>query len=46
MKKLLLASTALFALSGITAAAAQVDIAGNVRFHYEAWSDGIKDTQE
>ena len=45
MKKLLLASTALFALSGITAAAAQVDIAGNVRFHYEAWSDGIKDTQ-
>ena len=45
MKKLLLASTALFALSGITAAAAQVDIAGNVRFHYEAWSDGINDTQ-
>ena len=45
MKKLLLASTALFALSGITAAAAQVDIAGNVRFHYEAWSDGIEDTQ-
>ena len=45
MKKLLLASTALFALSGITAAAAQVDIAGNVRFHYEAWSDGIKDTE-
>ena len=44
MKKLLLASTALFALSGITAAAAQVDIAGNVRFHYEAWSDGIKDS--
>ena len=45
MKKLLLASTALFALSGITAAAAQVDIAGNVRFHYEAWSDGIDDEQ-
>ena len=45
MKKLLLASTALFALSGITAAAAQVDIAGNVRFNYEAWSDGINDTQ-
>ena len=45
MKKLLLASTALFALSGITAAAAQVDIAGNVRFHYEAWSDGIEDSQ-
>ena len=44
MKKLLLASTALFALSGITAAAAQVDIAGNVRFNYEAWSDGIKDS--
>ena len=45
MKKLLLASTALFALSGITAAAAQVDIAGNVRFHYEAWSDGIDDSK-
>ena len=45
MKKLLLASTALFALSGITAAAAQVDIAGNVRFHYEAWSDGIEDSK-
>ena len=45
MKKLLLASTALFALSGITAAAAQVDIAGNVRFNYEAWSDGVNDTQ-
>ena len=44
MKKLLLASTALFALSGITAAAAQVDIAGNVRFNYEAWSDGINDS--
>ena len=45
MKKLFLASTALFALSGVTAATAQVDISGNVRFHYQAWSDGISDTQ-
>ena len=45
MKKLFLASTALFALSGVTAATAKVDISGNVRFHYQAWSDGISDTQ-
>ena len=45
MKKFFLASTALFALSGVTAATAKVDISGNVRFHYQAWSDGISDTK-
>jgi len=39
-----LATTALFALTGITSAAAEVSISGNVRFHYEAWSDGSADT--
>ena len=44
MKRILLATTALFALSGVTVAAADVSISGNTRFHYDAWSDDKKDT--
>ena len=43
MKRVLLATTALFALSGVTVAAADVSISGNTRFHYDAWSDDKKD---
>ena len=44
MKKVLLATTALFALSGVTVAAADVSVSGHVRFHYDAWSDKTEDT--
>lgn len=44
MKRLMLATTALFALSGVTVAAADISISGHVRFHYDAWSDDKKDT--
>ena len=39
MKKIMLATTALFALSGISVAAADISISGNIRFHYASWSD-------
>jgi len=44
MKKVLLATTALFALSGISVAAADVSISGHVRYHYDSWSDQVQDT--
>jgi len=43
MKRLMLATTALFALSGVTVAAADISISGHVRFHYDTWSDDKKD---
>ena len=43
MKKILLATTALFALSGISVAAADVSISGHVRYHYDSWSDEADD---
>ena len=48
MKRVLLATTALFALSGVTVAAADVSISGHVRFHYDSWSDNVvdKDTDD
>ena len=36
MKRVLLATTALFALSGVTVAAADVSLSGHVRFHYDS----------
>ena len=45
MKKILLATTALFALSGISVAAADVSISGHVRYHYDSWSDEVKDAE-
>ena len=39
MKKILLATTALIALGGVSVAAADVSISGHVRYHYDAWSD-------
>ena len=44
MKRVLLATTALFALSGVTVAAADVSLSGHVRFHYDAWSDKTEDS--
>ena len=44
MKRLMLATTALFALSGVTVAAADISISGHVRYHYDAWSDDKDDT--
>jgi len=44
MKKILLATTALFALSGISVAAADVSISGHVRYHYDSWSDEVVDS--
>lgn len=43
MKRLMLATTALFALSGVTVAAADISISGHVRFHYDSWSDNVED---
>lgn len=43
MKRVLLATTALFALSGVTVAAADVSLSGHVRFHYDSWSDNVVD---
>jgi hypothetical protein len=40
----MLATTALFALSGVTVAAADISISGHVRYHYDAWSDDKDDT--
>ena len=39
MKKLLTTVIALSVAGGVTAALADVSISGNVRFHYESWSD-------
>ena len=39
MKKLLTTAIALSVAGGVTAALADVSISGNVRFHYESWSD-------
>jgi predicted porin len=39
----MLATTALFALSGVTVAAADISISGHVRFQYDSWSDDVKD---
>ncbi|MGC6496777.1 MAG: porin [Candidatus Puniceispirillaceae bacterium] len=44
MKKILFATTALFALGGVTAAVADVSISGHVRFHYGSWKDDKVDT--
>ena len=43
MNKILLATTALFALSGISVAAADISISGHVRYHYDSWSDEVED---
>lgn len=43
MKKTLLATTALFALSGVSVAAADVSLSGHVRYHYDSWSDEVVD---
>ena len=45
MKKFLFATTALFALGGVTAAVADVTVSGHVRFHYDSWKDNVKDEQ-
>jgi hypothetical protein len=39
MRKILLTTTALFALGGVAAAAADVSVSGNMRFRYNTWSD-------
>lgn len=44
MKKFLFATTALFALGGVTAAVADVTVSGHVRFHYDSWKDDAVDT--
>ena len=44
MKKILFATTALFALGGVTAAVADVTVSGHVRFHYDSWKDDAVDT--
>ena len=43
MKKFLFATTALFALGGVTAAVADVTVSGHVRFHYDSWKDDAVD---
>lgn len=45
MNKILLATTALFALSGISVAAADVSVSGHVRYHYDSWSDKAEDEE-
>ena len=44
MKRLLTTATALMIVGGVSAAMADVSISGNVRFHYESWSDNAVDT--
>ncbi|MBT5574047.1 MAG: porin [Alphaproteobacteria bacterium] len=39
MRKILLASTALVAIAGVSAASAEVSISGNTAFGYNSWSD-------
>ena len=46
MKRVLLATTALFALSGVTVAAADVSLSGHYRWEYNAWSDDVKDANK
>ena len=43
MKKILLATTALIALGGVSVAAADVSVSGHVRYHYDSWSDEVVD---
>lgn len=45
MKRLMLATTALFALSGVSVAAADISLSGHVRFHYDSWSDDKVDEE-
>ena len=39
MKKLLMTTTALIALGGVTSALADLSISGNAQFKYTTWSD-------
>jgi hypothetical protein len=39
MRKILLTTTALIALGGVSAVAADVSVSGNMRFRYNTWSD-------
>jgi len=39
MRKILLTTTALFALGGVAAVSADVSVSGNARFRYNTWSD-------
>ena len=43
MRKVLLTTTALIALGGVSAVAADVSISGNTRYRYFAWSDDDSD---
>lgn len=43
MKKLLMTTTALFALGGVTSALADLSISGNAQFTYKSWSDDYVD---
>ncbi|MDB2391035.1 porin [Alphaproteobacteria bacterium] len=44
MKKLLMTTTALIALGGVTSALADLSISGNAQWRYKAWSDDYIDT--
>ncbi|MDC3312142.1 porin [Alphaproteobacteria bacterium] len=43
MRKILLASTALVAVAGVSAASAEVSLSGNTAFGYSSWSDNVTD---
>ena len=44
MKKLLMTTTALIALGGVTSALADISISGNARWTYDTWTDKTVDT--
>ena len=44
MRKILLASTALVAVAGISAASAEISLSGNTAWGYNSWSDDASDT--
>ena len=44
MRKILLASTALVAVAGISAASAEISLSGNTAWGYNSWSDNVADT--
>jgi len=44
MRKILLASTALVAVAGISAASAEITLSGNTAWGYNSWSDNVADT--
>ena len=44
MRKILLASTALVAVAGISAASAEISFSGNTAWGYNSWSDDATDT--